>query len=299
MTTFNSDVKIFVNGKLVSSPNAYPLPNEDTNLVFESLRSYHGVIFRLREHLKRLSESAHTIHLKLPKSILQLERELKNSLSESSQKEAFIRISVDEHNSYILVTARKRPEWIYEKGIDLKTAVMRKNIPNGVPSEVKTNAFLTNVLATLELNPSPYPLPQGERERVREIYEVILLDSNGFVTESTVWNLFMIKEGQMFTAQTGILHGVTRQFVIECARLEHLPVIESNLTRHDLWNAEEAFLTNTSGEIVPIRTLDGRRIGAKIPGDLTKRLMARFKKELNEEIHKTSLRGGRKAAEAI
>lgn len=264
-------MKIFVNGKPVSSDKQYPLPSENTNLVFESLRSYDGTIFRLKEHLKRLSESAKTIHLKLPKSVSKLSTEIKSCLSETSQKETFIRISVDELNSYILVTEKKRPEWIYEKGIDLKTSAIRKSAANAVPSEIKTNAFLTNVLATLER-------PE------EDIYEVILLDPNGFVTESTIWNLFMIKEGQLFMATTGILHGVTQQFVIECALLEHLPVIESNLTRHDLYNADEAFLTNTSGEIVPIRKLDGRMIGREIPGDLTKRLMKRFKQELNEEI---------------
>ncbi len=266
-------VRIFVNGRPVASDKQYPAPNENLNLVFESLRSYDGVIFRLKEHLSRLSESAKTINLKLPKSTDQLETELKSCLFQTSKKEAFLRISVDEHNSYILVTERKRPTWIYEKGIDLKTSVMHKNQPNAVPSEIKTNAFLTNVLAILE-------------KPEEHIYEVILLDPNGFVTESTVWNLFMAKNGQILTAGTGILHGVTRQFVVECAALEGLPVIETNLTRHDLWNADEAFLTNTSGEIVPIRTLDARRIGSKVPGELTKRLTARFQKELDRELRK-------------
>ncbi len=268
-------MKIFVNGKPVLSPKQYPPPAESSNFVFESLRSYNGIIFRLKEHLKRLSESAKTLHLKLPKTAHQLELEVKSCLSESSQTEAFIRVSVDETNSYVLVTERKRPEWIYEKGVNLKTAVMRKNRPNAVPSEIKTSAFLTNVLAVLE---SPE----------EDIDEVMLLDPNGFVTESTIWNLFMVKERQIFTAATGILHGVTRQFVIECIQLERLPIIQTNLTRHDLWNADEAFLTNTSGEIVPIRMLDGRRIGSKIPGDITKRLMARFQKELRQELRNDS-----------
>lgn len=265
-------MKIFVNGKAVSSEKQYPLPSEASNFVFESLRSYNGVIFRLKEHLRRLSESAKTIELKLPKSISDLERELKFCLSKSSNGEAFLRISVDDRSSYIVVTERKRPSWIYEKGIDLKTSVMRKNIPHAVPSEIKTNAFLTNVLATLE-------------KPEENMYEVILLDSNGFVTESTIWNLFMVKDGKIFTAQTGILHGVTRQFVIECALLEGIEVIETNLMRHDLWNADEAFLTNTSGEIVPIRALDARVIGRKIPGEWTQRLMSRFQNELKKEIN--------------
>lgn len=265
-------MKIFVNGKAVTSEKQYPLPTETLQFVFESLRSYKGVIFRLTDHLRRLSETAKTIDLKLPKTITELERELKSCLSKCSAPEAFLRVSVDEKNSYVLVTERKRPSWIYEKGIDLKTSVMRKNVPHAVPSEIKTNAFLTNVLATLE-------------KQEENIYEVILLDSNGFITESTVWNLFMVKGGKVFTPMTGILHGVTRQFVIECALLEGIEVVETNLMRHDLWNAEEAFLTNTSGEIVPIRALDARLIGSKIPGELTQKLMSRFQDELRKALH--------------
>lgn len=263
--------RVFINGKPASSDKLFPLPSEDSNFVFESLRSYNGVIFRLKEHLKRLFESAKTINLKLSKSAAQLEFELESCLIKSSKKEAFLRISVDDRNSYVLVAERKRPEWIYTKGIDLKTSVMKKNMPNAVPSDIKTSAFLTNVLAALE-------------KPEENIYEVVLLDSNGFVTESTVWNLFMVKEGQILTPATGILHGVTRQFVIECAALEDLPVCETNLTRHDLWNADEAFLTNTSGEIVPIRMLDGRKIGSRMPGNLTQKLMGRFQRELSREL---------------
>ena len=262
---------LYVNGERAQSEKHYELPSENSKIVFESLRSYGGIIFRLKEHLKRLSESARTIDLTLPKSVTHLEAELKSCLSQSLKKDAFLRISVDEYNSYILVTERKRPTWIYEKGLRLKTVVMRKNMPNAIPSEIKTNAFLTNVLATLE---------SGEED----IDEAILLDPNGFITESTVWNLFLIKEGIVFTAATGILHGVTRQFVIECAESENLPIKESYLTRHDLWNAHEAFLTNTSGEIVPIQSLDGRKIGMRIPGLITKRLMASFQKRLFMEL---------------
>lgn len=263
--------RLFVNGKEIGSPLQYPLPNEGTSLVFESLRSYDGIIFRLKEHVNRLLESAKTIQLKLPKNADMLELELKSCLKAAGKKDAFLRISADETNTYVLVTERHRPPWIYEKGIELKTSVIRKNMPNAVPSEAKTNAFLANVMAT--------------QERIGEgVYDVILLDGNGFVTESTVWNLFMIKNGSLFTAATGILHGVTQEFVIECARLEQIPVLETNLMRHDLWNADEAFLTNTSGEIVPIRRLDARTIGAEIPGKITQKLMTCFQNELKKNL---------------
>lgn len=115
-------------------------------------------------------------------------------------------------------------------------------------------------------------------------FDAIFLDSNGYVTEGTIWNIFMAKESKLFTPGCEILNGVTRQFVIECAEKENLATLEVNLTRHDFWNADEAFLTNTSGEIVPIHSLDGRRIGNQIPGRMTKKLMVRFRQELEKEL---------------
>ena len=264
--------QIFVNGKKVNSDQIFESSfSEDKIFIFESLRSYEGRVFQLGEHLDRLFESAKTVGLKLPKTRAQIKRELAECLTEYSKQDAFIRLTIDEKDSFIMILDRKRPAWIYEKGVDLKTAVTRRNFVNASPPEPKTNAFFNNVLGMMEQHGS-------------DVYESIFLDSNGYVTEATVWNLFMVKNEKLFTPQTGILNGVTRQFVIECAEEEHFPVFESNLTRHDFWNADEAFLTNTSGEIVPIRSLDGRLIGKEIPGVITRRLMARFHKELMKEL---------------
>ena len=263
---------LFVNGKPVDSDRVVPnLFEEDRLSVFESLRSYHGKIFRLGEHLNRLFESAKTVRLNLPKTKEVLEEELIQSLRLSRQQDAFLRLAVDDQNSYIWVTNRSRPAWIYRKGVAIKTVAIRRNAVNAEPPEAKTSAFFNNVLLTLE-------------EHDSEIFESIALDVNGYVTEATSWNIFMVRAQKLFTPQVGILHGVTRQFVIKCAKAEHFPTLESNLTRHDLWNAEEAFLTNTSGEIVPIRSLDGRKIGTQIPGIVTQKLMNRFQKELKKEL---------------
>ena len=178
---------------------------------------------------------------------------------------------VDEHDSFVFLLDRKRPDTIYQQGVDLKTAVTRRHFPKAESPEAKANAFLNNVLAAME-------------RELSGAYESIFLDQEGYVTEATIWNVFMIKTGILMTPGMGILRGVTRQFVIECAVKEHLPVQETNLTRHDFWNADEAFLTNTSGEIVPIRSLDGRKIGRKIPGSMTQRLMTRFRKEVEKEL---------------
>ena len=264
--------RLFINGKPAES-NHVPLPFEREELsVFESLRSYGGVIFRLDQHLDRLFESAKSAGLEVPKTREELRKEVYLALRHSGRKDAFLRLWLDSHDRYILVLERKRPAWIYEKGVSLKTAATRRNLINAAPPEVKAGEFLNNILAFLE---------QAEPET----FESIFLDADGFVTEALVWNLFIVKSGKIFTAGSGVLSGVTRRFVIECAQKERLPVFELNLTRHDFWNAEEAFLTNTSGEIVPIRTLDGRRIGSKIPGHITLKLMSRFQKQLQIELH--------------
>ena len=155
--------------------------------------------------------------------------------------------------------------------MDLKSPVTRRSHVNAVPPTVKTNAFLNGVLSVLEAE-------------CEEPFDHVFLDAQGYLTEGTVWNVFMIKDKVLYTPGTGILDGVTRRFVIECAGKEHLPVQQTFLTRHDFWNAHEAFITNTSGEIVPVRSLDSRTIGTRIPGLRTLQLMTRFQKELKREL---------------
>ena len=265
-------VTLFINGKKSPSFKVIKLNlDEDGLFVFESLRSYGGIIFRLEEHLDRLFESAKTVGLEVPKNRAELKKELLSCADDLQGQDSFLRLAVDQDSSYMLVLERKRPDWIYKKGVDLKTAVTHRNFVNAAPPEPKTSAFFNNVLGFME-------------KGGREAYECIFLDISGYVTEATVWNIFMVKNDVVFTPQTGILRGVTRQLVIKCAEREGLAVSETNLTRHDFWNADEAFLTNTSGEIAPIRMLDGRTIGSKIPGDITKKLMVRFREQLDEEL---------------
>ncbi|OGW84901.1 MAG: hypothetical protein A3C35_06910 [Omnitrophica bacterium RIFCSPHIGHO2_02_FULL_46_11] len=270
--TDHLSAQIFLNGSRISSEHVFPtLFSEDQIFVFESLRSYGGIIFRLEEHLDRLFESAKTIGVHLPKTRSELRKELTACLTHEGGQDRFLRLALDEENSYIWIDERKRPGWIYEKGIDLQTAVTHRNLINSAPPEAKTSAFLNGVLAFLEKGDS-------------SVYESIFLDQNGYLAEATVWNLFIVKGRELRTPQVSILHGVTRQFVIKCAHKEGIPTLESNITRHDSWNADEAFLTNTSGEIAPVRSLDGRMIGKQIPGEVTKALMARFQKDLKKEL---------------
>ena len=271
-TSPHQAAQIFVNGKKAGQDRVLEASFSEENMfAFESLRSYRGVIFRLEEHLDRLFETAKTIGLELSKTREELTKELRNCFDQTNTGDTFLRLMVDEHDSFVFLLNRKRPDAIYQQGVDLKTAVTRRHFPKAESPEAKANAFLNNVFAAME-------------RELSGAFESIFLDQEGYVTEAAIWNVFMVKAGILMTPGTGILRGVTRQFVIECAVKEHLPVQETNLTRHDFWNADEAFLTNTSGEIVPIRSLVGRMIGTQVPGNMTKQLMARFRKEVEKEL---------------
>ncbi len=263
----------FIDGKTVSWPVArLEVPAEGEMWVFESMKSYGGKIFRLSAHLDRLFESAKTIGLRLPKTREIIAAEIKKCLKGFENGDYFLRFWADSRHTCLAITMRKRPQSIYREGVCLETSSIRRNHINSEPPGAKTSAFLNGVLAV-----------QGLAD---DRFDRIFLDQNGYVAEGTIWNVFIAKKGILYTPGSGILDGVTRRFVIECAQKERLPVIETCLTRHDFWNSDEAFLTNTSGEIVPIRSLDGRTIGREIPGALTKKLIKRFNHERIKELNR-------------
>ena len=245
---------------------------ENQTGIFESLRSYDGIIFRIGEHLDRFFESAKTLGLEIPESRSELKSRLEKSLRDSGRKDAFLRLTLAGREIFVLVTERIHPKEIYQKGVSLHTTAVKRNPSQAAFPEAKSTSCLNQVLGTLE------PLPSGT-------YEILFLDSEGFLTEARIGNLFMMKKGRVLTPPPyGLLNGVTRKFVIECARFRKIPVEETPLTRHELFNADEAFLTNTSWEILPIREVDGRRIGSKVPGPLTQKLQAVFRRNLTNEI---------------
>ena len=251
------------NGELIS---------DRTTGIFESLRSYDGIIFRVEEHLDRFFESAKTLGLEIPESRSELKNRLAKSLRDSGRKDAFLRLTLVSREIFVLVTERTHPREIYERGVSLHTTAVKRNPSQAAFPEAKSTSCLNQVLGTLD------PTPPGT-------YEILFLDSEGFLTEARIGNLFLIKKGQLLTPPPhGLLNGVTRKFVIECARFGKIPVEETPLTRHELFNADEAFLTNTSWEILPIREVDGRRVDSGIPAPLTKKLQAIFRRRLTREI---------------
>lgn len=244
--------------------------------VFESLRTYQGKIFHLEAHVERFMDSARTAGLQnlsarmIKEEVLLALKAFHQDYPKLKKDDVFIRVTAWPYGAkpgrkiFCVITQRKHAAEIYQKGVSLRTSSVRRSLSHASPPQAKTTAYQNPLLATLE--PS-----QG--------YEWVFLDQAGYVTEVRIGNLFIVKNKKIVTPPTtGILNGVTRRFVLECARTAKISALETPLTRYDIFNADEAFLTNTSWEILPVRELDGRKVGGKIPGPLTLKLHQLFKK---------------------
>ncbi|MBI3318521.1 MAG: aminotransferase class IV [Candidatus Omnitrophica bacterium] len=231
---------------------------------FETCAVKGGEILHLKEHLLRLRGSLKTLGISFDR-----EEELKKELKEAAKKVqgGFIRAAVrrEEESPFLIYSHRGAayPKELYRRGARVVTAPTRQGAPEAAPGGAKSSQRLSSILSRLE---------------GLEALEVLRLGHHGTLTEGTVSNLFIVREGTLMTPPpwTGVLEGVMRSHVLEKARGLPVPVKETPLTRHDLFNAEEAFLTNVLMGILPIREADGRAIGAKIPGSVTKRLMGAF-----------------------
>ena len=293
-------MKVYLNGKFVDSRSARVSVFDHGLLygdgVFEGIRSYHGLIFKLREHIERLFESAHTIMLAIPMTKEALIEVVKQSLRVNRLRDAYVRLVVTRGEGDLGLDPRKcarptvfviadkielYPKSLYDKGLELITVATQRNAPEALNPQIKSLNYLNNILAKIEAITAGYE-------------EAIMLSSSGYVTECTGENLFIVS-AQSFSARggsasgggrkqlltpppyIGVLRGITRQTVMTIGRRLRLEVREELLTRHDLFNADECFLTGTAAEIVPVVKIDGRRIGAGKPGPVTKRLQQAFR----------------------
>lgn len=248
---------------------------------FETLRAYAGRIFCLKEHLNRLGESSRGIGNTLPLSERELGSWLEALIEESGHPDARVRCSIHwSQDRKCVVTAvvfpfSSYPSKLYEEGVSLVTGVNRRSLLKAQDPQLKASQFVSGVLAHLD-------------SRDRKAHEVIFFGHAGTVAEGTISNLFIVKEKTLLTpsVSSGILRGVTRGVVAELAPRRGLPLVETFLTRHDIYNADECFLTNTSSEILPVVAMDARKIGAGIPGPLTRTLADDFKKYVRERLDK-------------
>ena len=262
--------KIYQNSKEVSDKQAMRLLQDEAIGVFETMRAYNGKAFSLDEHLDRLMDSARTVGYQPLPDLAKLTRDINAALRLSGEKNTSIRLTLYAGMAFAIIGSREIPKTLYEKGVVLKTASFTRVDSSAHPYQAKASAYQQGVLASSEPNP-------------QKAFDWLFLDSQHYLTESRVANFFIIKNKTLLTPPEHlILNGVTRRFVIKCAHELGLKVRETPLTRHDFFNADEAFLSNSSWEILPARELDGRVIGKKIPGQITAKLHRYFKRRIQE-----------------
>lgn len=274
------NISVYQNGVLVQDELLIHRLIKSKVGIFETLRVYEEKIFRLDEHLLRLQESAKTTGFDLLPPITVLKRDVRKALKaylkdSGSTQSLILRLSFFDQTPYILIFEKKHNPSIYLEGVSLRTSPVKRSPSNASFPEAKSAAYQNGLMAQLE-------------PKSKEIYEWLFLDSEGYVNEVTVGNLFVVtyvgSRPLLLTPPTqGILNGVTRQTVIECALHAGISTKERMLTRHEIYNASEAFLTNTSWEILSICKLDQRKIGQDLPGKITKQLQKQFQKIIKEE----------------
>ena len=253
--------------------------------VFEGIRSYNGRVFKLDEHLERLYDSAKSIMLQIPIPIETMKETVLETLRRNHLTEAYIRLIVTRGvgdlgldpdkcpKPSIIIIADKivlYPQKFYEDGLEIVTASVRRNYAEAINPRIKSLNYLNNILAKIE----------GKQAGAEE---VLMLNVEGYVVECSGDNIFWIKNEILVTppVHMGILEGVTRNSVINLARDAGTHVEERVFTRHDLYIADECFLTGTAAEVIPVVKIDRRAIGDGQPGKITQRLISAFRQYAN------------------
>ena len=250
--------------------------------VFEGIREYNGVVFKLKEHIDRLYRSAHAIMLNIPLTKEDMMKAVVGTLRKNKMKDSYIRLVVSRGVGDLGLDPRKCPKPTViiitdtinikagnakEVGVTTMFSWVRRNPVDATTHEIKSLNYLNSVLAKIEANACG-------------VDEAICLESNGCIAEGVGENVFIVKNGEIFTppTSTGALAGITADVVAElCAKLD-MDLIITNLTPFMLFTADEAFFTGTAMEMVPIREVNRRMIGDGKPGSVTKKLMAEFQK---------------------
>jgi branched-chain amino acid aminotransferase len=277
-------LQVYIGGKFYDKANA-KISVFDHGLlygdgVFEGIRAYSGRVFRLEAHVDRLFDSALAINLRIPMAREAVGRAIVETMELNKLRDAYIRVIVTRGAGSLGLDPRKTtdpqliiitdsiqlyPPELYEHGLKIVTAGTIRNHPSALNPRIKSLNYLNNILAKME------GINAG-------CLEALMLNQHGEVAECTGDNIFVVRKGELHTpaVNAGILEGITRDAVMELARGAGIAVFERVMDRHDIFTADECFLTGTAAEVIPVVDLDGRPIGDGKPGPITKELLRRF-----------------------
>lgn len=284
-------MRIYLNNNFVSEQNAVISVFDHGFLygdgAFETLRAYGGRLFRLRQHLRRLKESAQGLEISLPHTCPVLGRLLYQTLSVNHLENALLRVCVSRGRGPIGLDPAlcRKPTFViiprvfngygphkYHNGLEITVVSVRRTPRQALDPKIKSSNFLNNILAKI----------QAKRNHS---HEGLMLSVNGHLTEGSISNFFIVKRGRLYTpgVNLDILPGITRGLVVDLAKESGIPVKETRLRPSDLYNADECFLTNTSMEVMPVVKADGFTIGGGKPGPITRLLQELYRKTVRRE----------------
>lgn len=277
----NQDILVYVNGAMRSRTEArvsvFDSVVQGGDAVWEGLRVYEGRIAAFSAHLTRLQNSARALAFASIPSSQEIRAAVFETLKANGMRDgAHIRLTLtrgekitsgmnpklNQSGCSLIVLAEWKPPVYSDEGIRVISASTRRNTPSCLDSKIHHNNLLNNILAAIEAN-------------VAGVDSAVMLDLNGFVSETNDTNIFMVRSGTVYTPHAdACLPGLTRQMVLDICREQEIPVIERNLSLTELYTADEAFTSGTMGELTPILEADGRMIGNGDPGEMTRRLQA-------------------------
>jgi branched-chain amino acid aminotransferase len=279
---------VYLDGKFVDSSDAKVSVFDHGLLygdgIFEGIRIYDGNVYRLEEHLERLEMSARAIMLDLPLTRAQLAEAVCETCRRNQLRDGYIRLvitrgvgdlglapwSCSQPTTFVIASKISLyPQEYYDNGLSIVTVPTRRIAPDALPPTVKSLNYLNNILAKIEA-------------RQAGALEAIMLNAQGYVAECTADNIFVVHKGEIITpaASAGALKGITRATIFDIAKDLGLPIREADLTRYDVWCADECFLTGTGAEVIPVVKLDGRVIGTGKPGSITARVLEAFRRRV-------------------
>lgn len=255
--------------------------------IFEGIRVYNGNIFRLREHLVRLYESAKSILLEIPHTLEEMEKLVVEAVRKNKLRDAYIRLVVSRgvgdlgldptkcHKPSVVIIVDQVTLYakeLYENGLEIVTVPTRRNVPDALNPKIKSLNYLNNVLVKIEANRAG-------------VGEALMVNADGYVAECSGDNIFTVKRGVVYTPPTylGALEGITRQAIIDICDRVGYTVKEEPFTRHDVYVSDEVFLTGTAAEVIAVVNVDGRTIGSGKPGPVTQHLLSEFRKIVEVE----------------